>query len=40
MFDGNGVLILHNHDYSPIPMREVIRCQGLVLDVCDDSFFD
>lgn len=36
---GNGVLISHNSNYAPIPMREDIRCQGLVLGVCDESYF-
>lgn len=37
---GDGVLISHNPDYDPIPMREDIRCQGLVLGVCDGSYFE
>lgn len=37
---GDGVLISHNPAYAPIPMREDIRCQGLVLGVCDDSYFE
>ncbi len=37
---GDGVLISHNPAYDPIPMREDIRCQGLVLGVCDDSYFE
>lgn len=38
---GDGVLISHNEEeYSPIPMREDIRCQGLVLGVCDESYFE
>lgn len=37
---GDGELISHNPEYDPIPMREDIRCQGLVLGVCDDSYFD
>lgn len=37
---GNGELISHNPDYGPIPMREDIRCQGLVLGVCDESYFE
>ena len=36
---GDGVLISHNPEYDPIPMREDIKCQGLVLGVCDDSYF-
>lgn len=35
---GDGVLISHNAQYDPIPMREDIRCQGLVLGVCDESY--
>ncbi len=37
---GAGVLISHNPGYDPIPMRDDIRCQGLVLDVCDESYFE
>ncbi len=37
---GNGVLISHNKGYSPIPMTEDIQCQGLVLGVCDESYFE
>lgn len=37
---GDGVLISHNPDYAPIPMRGDIRCQGLVLGVCDESYFE
>lgn len=37
---GNGVLISHNDKYAPIPMRDDIECQGLVLGVCDDSYFE
>lgn len=37
---GDGVLISHNSKYDPIPMREDIRCQGLVLGVCDESYFE
>lgn len=37
---GDGELISHNPEYDPIPMREDIRCQGLVLGVCDDSYFE
>lgn len=36
---GDGVLISHNESYEPIPMREDIVCQGLVLGVCDESYF-
>lgn len=35
---GDGVLISHNPKYAPIPMHEGIRCQGLVLGVCDKSY--
>lgn len=37
---GDGVLISHNAAYPPRPMTEDIRCQGLVLGVCDESFFE
>lgn len=37
---GDGVLISHNAQYDPIPMREDIRCQGLVLGVCDESYLE
>ena len=37
---GDGVLISHNPDYAPISMRDDIRCQGLVLGVCDNSYFE
>lgn len=37
---GDGVLISHNSEYDPIPMRNDIRCQGLVLGVCDDSYIE
>lgn len=36
---GNGVLISHNPDYEPRQFTEDIRCQGLVLGVCDESYF-
>lgn len=36
----NGVLISHNPEYEPIPLREDIRCQGLVLGICDESYFE
>lgn len=37
---GDGVLISHNPDYPPRPMTEDIRCQGLVLGVCDESYLE
>lgn len=37
---GDGVLISHNPEYDPILMRDDIKCQGLVLGVCDDSYFE
>lgn len=37
---GDGVLISHNPGYDPIPMRDDIKCQGLVLGVCDESYFE
>lgn len=39
---GNGELISHNQSlqYAPRPFTEDIRCQGLVLGVCDSSYFE
>lgn len=37
---GDGELISHNPDYDPRPMTDDVRCQGLVLGVCDDSYFE
>lgn len=38
---GDNELISHNtEEYGPIPMREDIRCQGLVLGTCDESYFE
>lgn len=37
---GAEALISHNTEYPPIPMREDIRCQGLVLGICDGSYFE
>lgn len=39
---GDGVLISHNPDpkYAPRAFTEDIRCQGLVLGVCDESYFE
>lgn len=37
---GDGVLISHNPNYPPRPMTEDVRCQGLVLGVCDESYFE
>lgn len=37
---GNGVLISHNEAYEPRQMTEDIVCQGLVLGVCDESYFE
>lgn len=37
---GDGELISHNTEYPPIRMRDDIRCQGLVLGVCDKSYFE
>lgn len=36
---GDGKLISHNPAYPPRPMTEDVRCQGLVLGVCDKSYF-
>lgn len=37
---GDGVLLSHNPTYEPRPMTEDIKCQGLVLGVCDESYFE
>lgn len=37
---GDGVLISHNPDYEPRQFTEDIRCQGLVLGVCDERYFE
>ena len=37
---GDDVLLSHNPAYPPRPMTEGIRCQGLVLGVCDESYFE
>lgn len=37
---GDGVLVSHNSEYDPIPITEDVRCQGLVLGVCDASYLD
>lgn len=37
---GNGILISHNPEYAPKTMMEDARCQGLVLGVCDESYFE
>lgn len=37
---GDGILISHNSAYPPRPMTEDIRCQGRVLGVCDESYFE
>lgn len=36
---GDGVLISHNPAYPPRPLTDDVRCQGLVLGICDDSYF-
>ncbi len=36
---GDGALLSHNPKYPPRPMTDDVRCQGLVLGVCDDSYF-
>lgn len=35
-----GQLISHNPAYDPIPLNESARCQGRVLGVCDESYFE
>lgn len=37
---GDGVLISRNPAYKPRTMMEDIRCQGRVLGVCDNSYFN
>lgn len=37
---GDGQLISHNPAYGPEPFTEDVRCQGIVLGVCDDSYFE
>lgn len=37
---GDGNLVSHNPAYPPRPMTEDVRCQGLVLGVCDESYFE
>ena len=37
---GTGELISHNPNYDPKPMTDDAYCQGLVLGVCDDSYFE
>lgn len=36
---GDGVLLSHNPSYPPRTITEDARCQGLVLGVCDESYF-
>lgn len=37
---GDGELISHNPAYDPEPFTEDVRCQGIVLGVCDNSYFE
>lgn len=39
---GDRELISHNPDpqYTPRPFTEDVKCQGLVLGVCDESYFE
>lgn len=37
---GGGELISHNPNYPSRPITEDIVCQGLVLGVCDESYFE
>lgn len=37
---GDGELISHSPTYPPRPITDDIRCQGLVLGVCDDSYLE
>lgn len=36
---GNGTLISHNPEYRPIQISEGTQTQGLVLGICDESYF-
>ena len=35
-----GVLLSHNPIYPPQPVTGDICCQGLILDICDESYFE
>lgn len=37
---GNGELISHNPNFDCIEIDESVRCQGLVLGVCDESYLE
>ncbi len=37
---GDGVLLSHNAKYPPIPLQNDTRCQGRVLGLCDDRYFE
>lgn len=37
---GSDALISHNPDYPPQPFQEDLRCWGLVVGICDDSYFE
>ena len=37
---GKDALISHNPAYAPVPFTEDVRCQGVALGVCDDSYFE
>ena len=37
---GDGVLISHNSEYQPRPIVDGAQCQGLVLGLCDSSYFE
>ena len=37
---GDGLLISHNPKYPPRPITEDVQCQGLVLGVCDEGYFE
>lgn len=37
---GDGELISHNPEYPTREMTEDVRCQGIVLGVCDESYFE
>lgn len=37
---GDGELISHNSEYDPRPIIDGAVCQGIVLGVCDESYFE
>ncbi len=35
-----GYLLSHNPDYPPKPLTSSVRCQGKILGICDESYFE